>query len=118
MNFPGHNYLGPGNPILNGEPVDEDDRIAQEHDYAYDAATSDEHIREADRRAIANFTKDFIVNNNYHSAIGSIGLASKYIFESALGVQYPRNVDQRGQTSASKRTEWRLYTSSTGRHYG
>ncbi|KAL1426057.1 hypothetical protein MTO96_018532 [Rhipicephalus appendiculatus] len=28
----GHRYLGPGNPLRNGDPVDEDDGIAKSHD--------------------------------------------------------------------------------------
>ncbi|KAL1446323.1 hypothetical protein MTO96_044614, partial [Rhipicephalus appendiculatus] len=27
-----HRYLGPGNPLRNGDPVDEDDGIAKSHD--------------------------------------------------------------------------------------
>lgn len=95
MNFPGHNYLGPGNPVVNGEPVDEDDRIAQRHDIAYDEATSDEHIRAADRSAIGHFAQDYFTTGNYHSAIGAIGLGIKYAGESVFGVQYPRNVNKR-----------------------
>lgn len=95
MNFPGHNYLGPGNPIHNGVPVDEDDRIAQRHDIAYENATSSEHIRTADRQAIVVFTKDYLFTGNYHSAIGSAGLSLKYLAESIFGVQYPGNIDSR-----------------------
>nr|QHD57624.1 capsid protein [Adeno-associated virus] len=34
--FPGHNYLGPGNDLDNGKPVDADDAAAKKHDEAYD----------------------------------------------------------------------------------
>ncbi|KAH8021836.1 hypothetical protein HPB51_018542 [Rhipicephalus microplus] len=34
--FSGHRYLGPGNPLRNGDPVDEDDGLAKSHDEAYD----------------------------------------------------------------------------------
>lgn len=33
--LPGYNYIGPGNPVDDYEPVDEDDRLAMEHDNAY-----------------------------------------------------------------------------------
>lgn len=89
MNFPGHNYLGPGNPVDNGEPVDEDDRIAQQHDQEYEVAATDSDIRAADRRAINRFTTNFTTTGNYHSAIGAIGLGGKYLLESVFGVQYP-----------------------------
>ncbi|CAH2088624.1 unnamed protein product [Euphydryas editha] len=36
--LPGYKYLGPGNPLDLGEPSNELDRIAQEHDNAYAAA--------------------------------------------------------------------------------
>ncbi|KAL3214885.1 hypothetical protein MRX96_006976 [Rhipicephalus microplus] len=32
----GHRYLGPGNPLRNRDPVDEDDGIAKSHDEAYE----------------------------------------------------------------------------------
>lgn len=89
MLFPGHNYLGPGNDINNGEPVDSDDRIAQQHDRDYSNATNDSDIREADREAIWNFTKDALLNHNWHSGIGALGLGFKYGVESVTGVIYP-----------------------------
>lgn len=33
--LPGYRYLGPGNDLDNGTPVDRDDYIAQDHDYDY-----------------------------------------------------------------------------------
>lgn len=36
--FPGHRYLGHGNPINNEQPVAVDDAIAEEHDIAYTLA--------------------------------------------------------------------------------
>lgn len=36
FNFPGHKYLGPGNGLDRGEPVDADDAAAQKHDQSYD----------------------------------------------------------------------------------
>lgn len=89
FNFPGHKYLGPGNPVNNGEPVDEDDRIAQRHDIAYDRARNSKDIRTADKTAIGEFTSDFLRTGNSHSAIGAVGLGAKFIGESIVGVQYP-----------------------------
>lgn len=34
--FPGHNYLGPGNDLDSGKPVDTDDAAAKKHDESYD----------------------------------------------------------------------------------
>ena len=92
--FPGHNYLGPGNPLPNGEPVDEDDAIAREHDYAYAAAKTKDDIRKADQIAIQKFSKV----NNWHATVGATGLRLKNIGESFVGEQlYPDPQDmQRG----------------------
>lgn len=87
--FPGHRYLGPGNSLNSGTPVDKDDEIAQQHDWAYEKATTSEDIRTADREAISQFTSDAIHNWNYHSAIGALGLSTKYAVESVTGVLYP-----------------------------
>lgn len=95
MNYPGHKYLGPGNPVDNGPPVDSDDVIARQHDIEYDNATHDDHIRAADRKAIGAFLKDSVFPLNTHSIIGAAGLSAKYIFETVAGVQYPKNVSDR-----------------------
>lgn len=104
MNFPGHNYLGPGNPVVNGQPVDSDDYIAQIHDLEYDSAENPSDIRSADRKAIWNFTKDAFVNHNWHSVVGATGLATKYLVESVVGVQYPRpnSLGKRSQVMADE----------------
>ncbi|KAL3249387.1 hypothetical protein MRX96_056045 [Rhipicephalus microplus] len=36
VKHPSHRYLCPGNPLRNGDPVDEDDGIAKSHDEAYE----------------------------------------------------------------------------------
>lgn len=35
--LPGYKYLGPGNKLDKGDPNNHNDKVAQEHDYAYDA---------------------------------------------------------------------------------
>jgi len=58
---PGYRYCGPGNPLDNGEPVNELDRICMEHDYAYDNATqSGKH--EADRIMLEKLKKTYRKN--------------------------------------------------------
>lgn len=47
--------MGPGNPLFNGEPVDEDDRIDQEHDHLYDKEESDKDIFEAVKHSAKQF---------------------------------------------------------------
>lgn len=82
--FPGHRYLGPGNPLDNGEPVDEDDRIAQDHDQAYSRAESDSDIFAADRSSFGAFTSDFLHTGNWHSALGAAGLGVKNLVEEKI----------------------------------
>lgn len=89
--FPGHKYLGPGNDMDSGEPVDSDDVIAQAHDRAYEEAVCQEDIYEADEKAIFLFILDWIKNKNWHSAVGAIGLSLKNCTERLLKrVLYPR----------------------------
>lgn len=89
--FPGHRYLGPGNDLNSGEPVDTDDLIAQEHDHAYESARCEEDVFNADETAIFKFICDWIRNKNWHSAIGAIGLSLKHATEKLIRrVIYPR----------------------------
>lgn len=68
--FPGHNYLGLGNPIDNGEPVDIDDFIASQYDINYESATTTDDIRSSDKRTISDLGRDLIRNYNWHSGLG------------------------------------------------
>lgn len=86
--LPFHRYIGPGNKSDNGEPVDEDDRIARQHDIKYDNAKTEEDIRNADIQAIILFRKNWL-DGNWHSLIGDVGLTVKYFIESFTGVIYP-----------------------------
>ena len=89
--YPGHNYLGPGNPLENGPVVNEADLIAKEHDYAYAYANSKDDVFNADRQAIDEFVQDFKKNPNLPSLAGAAGLGVKHFFEKSLNkVVYPR----------------------------
>lgn len=91
--FPGHKYLGPGNPLNNGQPVDKDDEIAAIHDRLYENAETTEDIYRADKCAICEFLKDAKKNKNWHSMIGAAGLCAKHAAEKALGRSlYPFNL--------------------------
>lgn len=85
FNVPGYRYLGPGNKLNNGKPVNSADSIARDHDFAYERAKSASDIRSADRQAIGQFIGDKSIGG----AIGAAGLGAKYIGESIVGVQYP-----------------------------
>lgn len=86
--LPFHRYIGPGNKSDNGEPVDEDDRIAKQHDIRYDNAKTESDVRKADVDAILKFRKNW-QEGNWHSFIGDVGLSIKYVIETYTGVIYP-----------------------------
>lgn len=102
--FPGHNYLGPGNPLDNGEPVDNADKIARVHDNEYNNAVNSSDVFASDRKAIFNFSKDFVSDPNLPSLAGAFGLALKHGVEQNLtGVLYPTGDEQLFQKRKSKR---------------
>lgn len=83
--YPGHNYLGPGNVLDHGEPVDNADEIAREHDFAYSVARREEDIYRADWQAIKQFGGDFVSTGNVADVVGIVGLGAKTIVERPLG---------------------------------
>lgn len=89
--LPGHNWIGPGNPVDNAPAVDRDDEIAEQHDREYHAAHSKDDIRASDWKALKEFGSDFIHTGNWHSGLGALGIGAKYLGESLIGVQYPRS---------------------------
>lgn len=106
MLYPGHNYLGPGNELQSGKPVDKDDAIAEEHDWRYHLAQNEEDVRAADRKAIWEFLKEGV--NNPHAWVGASGLGLKYGVETLTGVLYPRISEVRA-LSVVKLVKMKLY---------
>ncbi|KAF5280808.1 hypothetical protein FQA39_LY17955 [Lamprigera yunnana] len=90
MRFPFHEYLGLGNLLNLGKPVDEDDRIALVRDIHYSLSKSNKDIRKADEESILDFYRSFLTTGNWHSLIGGTDLSIKYILESVINVQYPK----------------------------
>lgn len=89
--FPGHKYLGPGNKLDAGFPVDSDDLIAKQHDIAYESARTTEDVHTADNEAIFAFIIDWFKNKNWHSAVGAVGLGLKHLVELISGkIFYPK----------------------------
>lgn len=89
----GYKYLGPGNSLDKGEPVNTADAIAYKHDVRYSQAKNKEDIFSADRDAIQDFHNDFKSNPNFGNALGLIGLGIKHTVESGLNkVIYPQNI--------------------------
>lgn len=89
--YPGHNYLGPGNKVDNGKPVNEADYIAQQHDIAYEKSRTKEDIYNADKEAIHGFYNDFKSSLSVPSFIGGAGLGIKHLVEKSIDkVIYPK----------------------------
>lgn len=81
MRLPFHRYLGPGNSLQEGEPVDEDDAIARDHDLRYEEARSAEDVHAADEHSAGDFIDDFAVRGSLHSLAGAAGLTGKRLLE-------------------------------------
>lgn len=90
--YPGHNYLGPGNELDNGEPVDRADEIAQLHDYQYENARSEFDVHKADIEAIGKFGFENAKHGGFSlpNLAGASGLLLKKFLEYKSGsVLYP-----------------------------
>lgn len=97
LTVPGYKYLGPGNSLNRGQPNNQIDEDAQEHDQAYDKAKTSQEVSEADNKFV-NKALDHIVNainlkensaNTIGAGIGAIGIGTKQAIEKHSGVIYP-----------------------------
>lgn len=79
--YPGYKYLGPGNPLNNGKPINSTDEIARVHDHEYAKASHKNDIYKADWKAIKHFSKDFIKTGRPAAFVGAAGLGVKTAFE-------------------------------------
>lgn len=68
MNWPGHKYLGPGNVLLNGNPVDRDDLLAALHDLAYERGD----VHESDKHFAKDFLWEYYTSGNIESLAGNL----------------------------------------------
>lgn len=96
LTLPGHEYVGPGNPIDEkvDKSVDEDDSIAREHDLAYNKAKTEDDIRKADDIAIHKFETSYKSKGNIHAKVASIGLQAKQFLEYLHGkILYPQGLN-------------------------
>lgn len=87
--LPGYKYLGPGNKLDEGEPVNEVDELARQHDLTYESARSAQDIQESDQKYAQAFANQFFKEPSVGAALGAIGLNLKAGIESYTGVQYP-----------------------------
>nr|AMP54051.1 parvovirus coat protein VP1 [uncultured bacterium] len=102
LTLPGYKYLGPGNSLDEGEPVNSADAIAKEHDEEYDKAESNEDIFNSDWKAISSFKDDFFNSPSIGNIAGVLGLGTKHILEKSTGrVIYPNLGNYYGQEASS-----------------
>ena len=94
--YPGTKYVGPGNSLNKGEPVNHGDRLAQKHDLEYDYYTylynrgeiSKEKFEEEIKKSDSNFIKE---NSwlNLQEGISKAGIIGKQAIEKVTGQLYP-----------------------------
>lgn len=79
LTVPGYKYLGPGNSLNRGQPTNQIDEDAKEHDEAYDKAKAAQEVSQADNTFV-NKALDHVVNainlketpgNAFGAAIGA-----------------------------------------------
>lgn len=94
---PGFKYLGPGNTLNLGQPVNEIDEDAKEHDIAYSKAINYKEVEDADTKFISK-AGDHIaegiagrgsIKNSIGSTLGAVGISIKKAVENKFGAIYP-----------------------------
>jgi hypothetical protein len=97
LTVPGYKYLGPGNSLNRGQPTNQIDEDAKEHDEAYDKAKTNQEVSEADNKFV-NKALDHLVNainfketpgNTIGAAVGAVGIGIKQAVEKHTGIIYP-----------------------------
>ena len=92
-NWPGYNYLGPGNSISNVEPINSVDDVAREHDIAYGGSKTYEDIMNADRIAIEKFRIEYEKTGKLPAKVAELVLRAKTTVEKhARHTLYPWNM--------------------------
>lgn len=94
---PPFKYLGPGNSLNRGEPYNEVDADAKEHDEAYNRYEVSSDIENADRDFIHKTADHFIegiegkgsLSNTVGAFLGGTGIGAKHLTEKLTGQLYP-----------------------------
>lgn len=106
MNPAGYRYLGPGNPLPNGEPINQLDALAKEHDESYVRAEDQVNVLESDLEYTCKFylnslRPDASPTEKIWSVIGAVGLGIKSAEELPFlltgyknPLAYPKNLPQ------------------------
>lgn len=104
-----YKYLGPGNSLTRGEPYNQIDAHAKEHDIAYDSAKTQEDIRRADIKLLGEASNHIVegisgrgsISDTVGSALAGLGIGAKYLLEKQTGVLYPKNLPNETTTQSS-----------------
>lgn len=88
--LPGYKYLGPGNDMNRGSPINHVDEHAQQHDKAYETAMNKEDVYKADRTFLKDLSDHIIDGSDsvYETAgaiSGVLGIGAKHIVEKTIG---------------------------------
>lgn len=101
--LPGYKYLGPGNSLNRGVPVNALDSAAQKHDEKYEKLSDylkktknrkvfEEKVKEADREFLQEVS--LITPNSMYERFARYlaqgGIGTKYLVKQVTGVLYPR----------------------------
>lgn len=78
--LPGYKYLGPGNKLKAGKPVNKVDRIARIHDYEYNKSRNKKQIFASDHKAIDRFKGE----SGFAARAGEYGLKAKNFVEEKI----------------------------------
>lgn len=90
IQVPGTKYVGPGNPIDNGQPSSFVDQDAKEHDIQYSISSDPQHIQKSDTDTINRFGDHIAEDNTDITALlGHTGLKIKQAIEKHTGQIYP-----------------------------
>jgi hypothetical protein len=90
LTLPGHNYIGPGNPLDSGLAVNRNDSIAWAHDWRYHLSSTKEDITQADSIAINEFGTLWERRGDYVSRFAQLSLQAKFWVEHVFGkIIYP-----------------------------
>ena len=96
FNVPGYNYLGPGNKLHNGVPINSLDHKAYKHDLNYQQAKTKEDIYAADSQAISEFSQEGPLGILSAGALGA-----KTITEQAIGNTIYPNMSQKREADST-----------------
>lgn len=89
LTLPGYNYCGPGNPLVNGSPVNQLDEVCMNHDYCYDSGLSKS---ECDKKMLSD------LKTTKSKTIGE-KLAKNLVVKPVINMKYKLGL---GQTRNSK----------------